>query len=125
METYERKNRIAEALRVRNTTQVKLCEMTGIKKSALSSWIKQRWQPKQTPLHLMAQALDVSEMWLAGYDVAMERPTSQKKMDDLAEVVQKLKNNERYFNLVNEILNLKDEQMVLIEAMIKQFNHFE
>lgn len=76
---YDKHNRIGEALSIRNMKQVELCEKTGISKGALNNWIKQRWQPKQTAIYKMAKALDVSEMWLAGYDTAMERPTSQKR----------------------------------------------
>ena len=59
--------------------QVELCEKTGIAKGTLNNWLAQRWQPKQEPIMKMAQVLDVSEMWLAGYDVPMER---QKNTDE-------------------------------------------
>lgn len=117
---YDKHNRIGEALSIRNMKQVELCEKTGISKGALNNWIKQRWQPKQTAIYKMAKALDVSEMWLAGYDTAMERPTSQKKMDSLAETIQLLKDNERYYNLVSTIVQLDDEQFTLIETMANQ-----
>lgn len=68
----------------------------------------------------MAKALDVSEMWLAGYDVPMERPTSQKKMDALHETIELLKKNERYFNLISNIISLSDDQLILIENMVNQ-----
>ena len=117
---YERKNRIAYALDLRNMKQVELSERTGLSKGALNNWVKQRWQPKQTPLMKMAKALDVSEMWLAGYDVPMERPTSQKKMDALHETIELLKKNERYFNLITNIISLSDDQLILIENMVNQ-----
>ena len=69
MTSYERKNRIAEALTLRGMKQVELVEKSGIPKSSINNWISQRWQPKQEALYKMAKALDVSEMWLAGYDV--------------------------------------------------------
>lgn len=120
METYERKNRLAEALAIRGLKQVELVEKTGLSKSAINNWVKNRWQPKQTPLLKMARALDVSEMWLAGYDVPIERPVSQKRNDILNDTLSLLRNNERYFNLVDMIVNLDDEQLILIENMVKQ-----
>ena len=79
MDNYERENRIEEALRIRNMRQVELCEKTGLSKSSINNWIKQRWQPKHNAIFLMARALDVSEMWLAGYDAPMERAPGEKK----------------------------------------------
>lgn len=117
---YERKNRIEEALNIRRMKQVELSEKTGISKGALNNWVKQRWQPRQTPLMKMAQVLDVSEMWLAGYDVPMERPIRQKKMDTLSEIIQLLKNNERYLDLASKIRSLNDDQIILIENMVNQ-----
>lgn len=119
-EILQRKNRIKEALALRGIKQVELREKTGIKKSALNNWLAQRWQPKQTPLFLMARALDVSELWLAGYDVPMERSVNQKKADALAEVLQTIRENERCFELVCQIIKLPEEQFVLIESMVKQ-----
>lgn len=119
-DNYERKNRIEEALRLRNMKQVELSEKTGISKGALNNWIKQRWQPRQTPLMEMAKVLDVSEMWLAGYDIPMERPVRQKKMDALAETIQLIKNNEHYFDIAYKIVNLNEDQFLLIENMVNQ-----
>ena len=79
MDNYEKKNRISEALSIRRMKQVELCEKANIKKSSLNNWIAQRWQPKQDAIYKMASALDVSEMWLAGYDTPMERAPEQKK----------------------------------------------
>lgn len=70
---YVRNNRIAEALDLRGMKQIELCELTGISKSSLNAYVKQNWQPKQNAIAKMSSVLDVSEMWLAGYDVPMER----------------------------------------------------
>lgn len=121
MEKYERKNRIKEALELQGLKQVDLCNRTGLNKSAVANWIKQRWQPKQTALHIMAKTLNVSEMWLAGYDTAMERPTSQRQSDAISDIAQILKDSERHFNLINDILKLDDDQLALIEGIISQF----
>ena len=58
----------------RNLKQTELVEKTGISKGALSSYISGRYVPKQRNIHLLAQALSVSESWLMGYDVPMEIP---------------------------------------------------
>lgn len=114
-------NRIEEALNLKNMKPIELAEKTKISKSSISSYCKQRWQPKQDALHKMAQVLDVSELWLAGYDVPMDRPTPQKKMDQLAESILKIKSNDRYLNIVNSILQLDDDQISIVENLVSQF----
>lgn len=117
---YKRENRIAEALNLRGMKQVELCEKTGIKKSSINGWIKQNWQPKQDSLFKMAKTLDVSEMWLAGYDVPMERSPEQTKVDELALLIKEMQNNERVKNLFFNIASLDSDQFNTIESMVNQ-----
>lgn len=65
--------RIKEGMLLRGLKQVDLVEKTGISKGALSSYISGRYVPKQNNTFLIAKALDVSEAWLMGADVPMER----------------------------------------------------
>ena len=65
--------RIATALAIRNMKQSELCDITKIPKSAISQYISGAFEPKQDRIYLIAQALDVSEAWLMGYDVPMDR----------------------------------------------------
>ena len=116
----EIRNRIREALSLRSMKQIELAERTGISQQKLNPWINQRWQPKQDSLYKMAIVLDVSELWLAGYDVPMERPVAQKKMDQLAESILKVKSNKRYSDLVNKIVRLDEDQLNLVENLIDQ-----
>lgn len=117
--SYERKNRLAQALAMRGMKQVELCEKTGLKPTSVNGWVKQNWQPKQTPLYLMAKALDVSEMWLAGYDVPMERPAEQKKIEMLNEIYSKLKTEPKYARILSYVVQINDAQLGVVEAMLK------
>ena len=65
--------RISTALAIRNMKQSELCERTKIPKSAISQYISGAFEPKQDRIYLIARELDVSEAWLMGYDVPMER----------------------------------------------------
>lgn len=116
----EVRNRLQEALSLRNMKAVELCEKTQINKASISNWISQRWQPKATPLHKMAMVLDVSELWLAGYNVPMERPDRQKKMDQLADSILKIKGNDRYTQIVNKLVRLNEDQLSLVENLMSQ-----
>lgn len=115
----EIKNRLSEALSLRSMRQVDLAERTGLTQSQINSWKRNRWQPKQEALYKMAKVLDVSELWLAGYDVPMERPVEQKKMDDLAEIIHKLRNNNKYVDIMNYIIKLDDTQLETVELMLE------
>ena len=74
---YERvatcSERIKKALYIKGLKQSDLCRLTKIPKSALSQYISGAFEPKQDRIYLMAQALNVSEAWLMGLDVPMER----------------------------------------------------
>lgn len=66
-------NRIRMALNFRGMKQSELCQLTKMPKSALSQYISGCFEPKQDRIYLIAKTLDVSEAWLMGYDVPMER----------------------------------------------------
>lgn len=65
--------RLSEAKTLRRIKQVELCEATGIRKSAMSQYFKGSFEPKPDKVAALAKALNVSEAWLMGYDVPMER----------------------------------------------------
>ena len=122
MEKYEKKNRIDEALNIRGLKQIELAEKAGIAKNSINHWIKQRYQPKQEPLLKMARVLDVSEMWLAGYDVPMERPAQQVKMDELAQLINVIRKDERLTDLVINLSKLSKEQLTAVESMVNELS---
>lgn len=126
MEKYEKRNRLEEALRLRGLKQIDLVDKTGIDKASINSYCKQRWQPKQKNLMKMARALKVSEMWLAGYDVPMERPTAQVKNDILVDVFDRIKNDEAFKDLIIKINTLDKsglDQIIQLTDYIYKVNH--
>lgn len=120
--TYERKNRIREALSARNMKQVELAEKSGIAKGTINNWLNQRYQPKQKSLMKLAKVLDVSEMWLAGYDVPMERPQAQIKNDELVQLIFEIKENEDLKDLFTSICSLSGDQRKTIESMVNELS---
>lgn len=116
----ELKNRLAEALWIRGMKQVELADKTGIDRSSINSWKVQRWQPKQVALNKMAKVLDVSELWLAGADVPMERPAAQKDMDSLAEDILKIKNDPQLRRITSTLTKLSGSQLNIIENLINE-----
>ena len=99
--------RIEAALSIRRMKQCELCEIARIPKSSLSLYLKGAYEPKQDRIYLIAQALNVSEAWLMGYDVPMERQSIKKVNNvEVTEEEQKLLD---LFRLIPE----NQQQMVL------------
>ena len=119
---YERKNRVAEALSIRGWKQVDLVERTGIAKTSVNSWVRQSCQPRQKALMKMAKVLEVSEMWLAGYDVPMERPEAQKKNDKLTQLIIEIKEDENLQDLFMSISHLSNDQQNTIKSMVNELS---
>ena len=71
-------DRLKMALEIRGMKQADIIERTHINKGALSSYISGRYNPKQDNIYLLAKALNVSEAWLMGADVPMDRDISLK-----------------------------------------------
>lgn len=120
MDNYETQNRLQEALDIRNMKAAELVERSGVSKSSISHYISQRWQPKQKALNRMARTLEVSEMWLAGYDVPMERPVAQIKMDALGEAFNIIRKDERLTNLIVNLSSLSEAQLSTVESMVNE-----
>ena len=93
-------DRIKKALRIKGMKQAELCQITGIPKSAISQYISGAFEPKQDRIYLISKALNVSEAWLMGFDVPMERETISLEEPKLSEGEKKLL--ERYRQLSEE-----------------------
>lgn len=73
--------RLREAMQLRKKTQSDVCRLTGIGKSAISQYVKGNFVPKQQRVYMIARALDVSESWLMGYDVPMDRRPQEPEQE--------------------------------------------
>lgn len=116
----EKKNRVQEALILRGMRQCELREKTKLPKTTINGYVKNNYQPKQKALSLMARALNVSEMWLAGYDVPMERTNTQIKADDMASLINIIRKDDKLLSLFIDIVNLSPTQRESIEIMTKE-----
>lgn len=70
-------NRLNTAMRIRNMKATELSAKTGIAKSSLSEYINGKYEAKQDGVYLLSRALNVSEAWLMGLDVPMERSSDK------------------------------------------------
>jgi repressor LexA len=66
-------NRLKQALEYNNLKPTDLANKTGINKSLISNYLSGNFKAKQDKVNLIAETLGVSEGWLMGYDVDMDR----------------------------------------------------
>ncbi len=111
-ERAELKDRLQKALELREKKPVDLSRDLKIPKSALSQYISGTRTVKDPKrLFAMAKYLDVSEAWLMGYDVPMERPLEQKENDEFVDLVDKLQKEKKFRQLVLKLANLNEEKL--------------
>ena len=95
MKKAEIKDRIKEAMEIREIKQTELVERTGIDKGQMSSYLSGKYKPKQRNINLIAQALSVDEAWLMGYDVPIKGFSSSSENTSL-KIMQ-------YYEMLNDI----------------------
>lgn len=105
-------DRLALALSLRGMKQSELCAKTGIPKSAISQYISGEFKPKQNRVFLIAQALNVDEAWLMGYDVPMEPAKNENSPAE-----PELNEGERV--LLDLFRRVPEEQQQLVLDMIR------
>lgn len=110
--------RLREALERSGKKQADLVRMTGLDRGSVSSYLAGKYEPKQKAVYKMAAALDVSEMWLLGYDVPMARTAEQKKNDDLAQVVVKLRSDADFYTDVYMLSGLQPADRAAIHQLL-------
>ena len=121
MRTSTTAERLKEAMRDASKKQADLVRETGIDKGSLSHYVSGRYEPKSEAIYKLAVALDVSEMWLWGYDVPRERPQEQKNNDLLADIVVGLRADSEFFELVKALYALDPEKRKVFADMLKAF----
>ncbi len=97
----ELKNRLKKALKYANMKPIELSEKTGIPKSSISQYMSGYAKPNTERLYLICKVLNVSESWLMGFDVPIERRPSNILVDEptndiIAEIVFKLRSDSNF-----------------------------
>ena len=107
--------RLKEIMRIKKLKQIDIlhkvkpiCEKYSVKMGSndLSQYVTGKVEPSQKKLTVLAEALNVNEVWLMGYDVSMQ-PIEQKKTEEEQDEVYKkiLKDN----GLMDENDNINEE----------------
>ena len=111
-------DRIREAMDAANMSQAELTTSTGLNHSSISRYLSGKMEPKQKAISLLAKALNVTEMWLWGYDVPQERPMEQKKNDDLVKVIARLRKDSEFRELVTQLDKLPADECASLMKLV-------
>lgn len=115
----ELKDRLREALTLREKKAVDITKDLGIPKSAVSQYLSGYRTIKDSKrLYVIAKYLDVSEAWLMGFDVPMER-TYEKTNDVIVDIVTRLRTDSEFLSVVEKISKLDSVQLRGLSAFIK------
>lgn len=79
-------NRLKKALDYNNMRPIDLANKTKISKAQICNYLKGTYKAKQDKLYIIAKVLDVSEAWLMGYDVDMDREWFPDNKEDLTNI---------------------------------------
>ena len=113
--------RLREAMDEANKKQIDLSKITGLSHSTISRYLSGQVEPRQEATHKLAAALDVSEMWLWGYDVPKARTPEQKNNDILADIVVRLRTDGAFFSTVGRLYELDAQQLAGLDQLLSAF----
>lgn len=117
----ELKDRLREALEIREKKAIDLTRDLKIPKSAVSQYLSGKSQNMDSErLYLICKYLNVSEPWMMGYDIPMERNT-EKKNNAIADIVVRLRTDVEFFSLVESLNGLDVEKINAIKQMVSTF----
>lgn len=110
--------RLRKAMDAAGKKQADLVRETGLDRGSISSYLSGKYEPKQKAIYKLSRALNVNEAWLLGYDVAMARTDNQKKNDQLAKLIVKMRTDNDFYNLVTTLANLPENKYRGIEQLV-------
>lgn len=112
------KDRLKEAMSIRQMRAADLVEVSGVPKSAISFYLAGKSKPKADRLYTLARVLNVNEAWLLGYDVPMARTAEAKKNDDLVVLIAKMRKDPEFFEVVSMLADLPADQYASVKSII-------
>jgi len=115
--------RLQEAMDDLGMQPADLAKAAKIDKGSLSRYLSGERVPKQIATNKMAVALNVSEMWLWGYDVPKERNVKQKENDDLVEITVRLRRDAAFFKAVKSLYKLSAEDFETIDRLLSTLDN--
>lgn len=115
--------RLQIAMDTRKIKQIDLARVADVNQGALSRYLKGSYEPKSATIYKLALALDVSDMWLEGYDVPMERSQKQKEIDFKNNLYKKIAQDMDLLKTISQYYNLPEEKQKTIRDLVDQMSH--
>ena len=105
--------RLLEAMNMRGVKAADLARLSGLSKAQISQYMNGQHEARQIALHKLAVALCVSESWLMGCEVSIER----EEKTEYRQITEEEKKMYELFQLVPE--DKREEVLKMIEAALK------
>lgn len=139
MQCSSTSNRLKQLMSERNLRQVDILEKSkpfqkqlGVKmgRSTLSQYVSGKSVPAQRQLYLLSKTLNVSEAWLMGYDVAIERIPDEKRgataeisnQPEIVSIYNQLEQprQEKVLNFANEQLEEQNKVVSMFDKKLEE-----
>lgn len=105
-------HRLNILMKEKNIKSIDLSNKTGIDKSSISHYLSGNYEPKNEKVILLANALNVSELWLLGHDVPKEK--KDELLDNKDAVL---------YSSIEDLAKDKTEEELLIKCtMLENYN---
>lgn len=114
--------RLQIAMDKRKIKQIDLARVADVNQGALSRYLKGSYEPKSATIYKLSLALDVSDMWLEGYDVPMERSQKQKEIDFKNNLYKKIASDMDLLKTISQYYNLPEEKQKTIRDLVDQMS---
>ncbi|EPX30427.1 S24 family peptidase [Streptococcus agalactiae] len=143
MQCSSTSNRLKQLMSERNLRQVDILEKSkpfqkqlGVKmgRSTLSQYVSGKSVPAQRQLYLLSKTLNVSEAWLMGYDVAIERIPDEKRgatteisnQPEIVSIYEKLEQprQEKVLNFANEQLEEQNNVISMFDRKVEETENY-
>lgn len=118
----ELKDRLHEAMVLRGRKAADIAKDLDIPKSALSQYLSGKSKNMDSVrMYRICVYLNVSEAWMMGFDVPMNRTQEQKNNDTLSDIVVRLRTDEVFFGVVESLNALDAEKLELAKQVLNAF----
>ena len=107
-------DRLKIAFEKSSLKQADLVKVTGIDKSSISLYLSGKVTPKGDKLYKLALALNVSPVWLSGFDVPMQE---DKKTEPAAENGNKLSESQK--KLIKFVESVPEDKVDLVLKVMR------
>lgn len=118
----ELKDRLQDAMNLREKKAADLANDLEIPKSAISQYLSGKSKNMDSVrMYRLCVYLNVNEAWMMGFDVPMERPKEQKNNDIMSDVIVRMRTDEEFFEVVETLNSLDNEKLAGVLQMLQAF----